>query len=226
MYKCESFNQPMTLPDSIFVIPNAFMEKCFKFNSKLVLPKNLLAIGSEFLYDTDDFNQWFKLPGSLLSIGRRFLAYSEHFNQELVIPASVIEIGDSFLYAFKDFEVKNLKNHTNINIEVISRESHITGAVLAGVFIVLGAAAVITGTIYAIKDYMIASQYAEYARRTAQEAIWDERRWEYISSFPDTKESFLHIHEKVEGVWKLKKDLFDAWQLITYNNVVEEVVWL
>jgi hypothetical protein len=103
LYYCTSFNQELTLPNSLQTIGRYFLESCTSFNQELIIPSSITSIASAFLYDCTSFNQELIIPSSIASIGNAFLTNCTSFNQELTLPNSLQTIGDYFLESCTSF---------------------------------------------------------------------------------------------------------------------------
>ena len=103
LYGCSSFNQPLTIPDSVTAIGDYFLNYCYSFNQPLTIPSGVTRSGHYFLNNCYSFNQPLTIPSGVTSIGTQFLYGCSSFNQPLTIPSGVTSIASSFLkycYAF------------------------------------------------------------------------------------------------------------------------------
>ena len=105
---CQAFNQPLTLSNSLTSIGNAFLYNCRSFNQPLIIPNSVTTLGVNFMGNCVVFNQPLTLSNSLTVIGHDFLASDSttipmQFNQSLIIPNSVTTISYDFLYNCENF---------------------------------------------------------------------------------------------------------------------------
>lgn len=94
---CYSFNQPLTIPDSIAGIGKEFMMACRTFNQHLTLPANLNSIGNYFMANCYSFNQPLTIPDKSKYIGSQFLYFCYSFNQPLILPSNMPFIASYFM---------------------------------------------------------------------------------------------------------------------------------
>ena len=89
---CYSFNQPLTIPNSVTSIGGDFLSYCYSFNQELTIPDSVTSIGDNFLRNCSSFNQQLTIPSGVTSIGWNFLDGCSSFNQQLTIPSSELLI--------------------------------------------------------------------------------------------------------------------------------------
>ena len=95
---CQSFNQPLIIPNSVTIISDFFLSSCNSFNQPLIIPNSVTYIGGQFLQHCNSFNQPLTISTGLTSIGSNFLQYCQAFNQPLTISDGVTSIESQFLY--------------------------------------------------------------------------------------------------------------------------------
>ena len=94
---CTQYNQPVVIPDSVTTIGNYFLASCPSFNSAVTLSNSLTTIDQNFMYNASLFNQPLSIPNTVTSIGRSFLNGCGHFNQPLSLPSGLTFLGSGFL---------------------------------------------------------------------------------------------------------------------------------
>ena len=100
---CYSFNQPLTIPNTVTSIGGTFLYYCYSFNQPLTIPSSVTSIGGNFLSNCYSFNQPLTIPSSVTFIGDSFLSQCYTFNQPLTIPSSLTIIANNFLYNCSSF---------------------------------------------------------------------------------------------------------------------------
>lgn len=100
---CTSFNQPIEFPDSLQTIGKYFLYSCTSFNQPIELPSSLQTIEEAFLFGCSAFDQPLKFPDSMTGITKQALENCTSFNSKLTLPANCTTIGDWFLYGCSAF---------------------------------------------------------------------------------------------------------------------------
>ena len=100
---CTSFNQPLTIPNTITSIGKSFLNDCWSFDNTLLIPNDVQIIEDNFLNNCSVFNTEFHISNQVIKIPNNFLSGCTSFNQPLIIPNSATSIGDNFLYGCLSF---------------------------------------------------------------------------------------------------------------------------
>ncbi len=117
-----SFNQNITIPDTVTSIGNNFLSGATNFNSDIVLSSHLTTIGNSFLSGAASFNKRLAFPTNLASIGDEFMSSCSSFDQELSFPSTLTTIGSNFLASDFAFNSElTFGNITSIGGHFLSR---------------------------------------------------------------------------------------------------------
>ena len=103
LVNCPSFNQPLTIPSNVTSLGNYFLNSCYAFNQPITFQSVSTVIGAYFLKGCYAFNQPITIPSSVASIETNFLDSCYAFNQPITIPSSVASIGNNFLVSCVSF---------------------------------------------------------------------------------------------------------------------------
>lgn len=92
-----SFDQPLTIPESVTSIGQYFLGYCSGFNSPITLPDSLTTIPQGFMSWCTSFNQPFKLPVLITELRSCCNSWNS-FNQPLLLPSKLTVIWSAFTY--------------------------------------------------------------------------------------------------------------------------------